>query len=49
MEAARGRRRDPQAILKITNTRGEVLETADANPGRQVLGPNGEISVKPAK
>jgi 1A family penicillin-binding protein len=37
-----GRRRDPQAILKITNTRGEVLETADANPGRQVLGPNGE-------
>ncbi|HEX5691845.1 MAG TPA: PBP1A family penicillin-binding protein [Roseiflexaceae bacterium] len=37
-----GRRRDPMAILKITNTRGEVLETADSNPGRQVLGPNGE-------
>jgi 1A family penicillin-binding protein len=37
-----GRRHDPVAILKITNTRGEVLETSDNSPGRQVLGPNGE-------
>jgi 1A family penicillin-binding protein len=37
-----GRARDPVAILKITNSRGEVLETADNGPGRQVLGERGE-------
>jgi len=37
-----GRARDPIAILKITNSHGEVLETADAGPGRQVLGERGE-------
>jgi 1A family penicillin-binding protein len=37
-----GRARDPVAILKITNSRGEVLETADTGPGRQVLGERGE-------
>ncbi len=36
-----GRMRDPVAILKITNSRGEVLETADSAPSRQVLGDHG--------
>jgi 1A family penicillin-binding protein len=37
-----GRTRDPVAILKVTNSRGEVLESASPSPGRQVLGDHGE-------
>lgn len=37
-----GRLYQPVSVLKITNSRGEVLEQFDAGPGRQVLGPNGE-------
>ncbi len=32
----------PVAVLKVTNSRGEVLETWRPQPGRQVLGPDGE-------
>ncbi len=37
-----GRERDPIAILRVTNARGAVLESAEAVPGRQVLGEYGE-------
>ena len=37
-----GRERAPIAILKVTNARGAVLESAESVPGRQVLGENGE-------
>lgn len=37
-----GHYRPPVAILKVTNARGEVLETASDAPGRQVLGEHGE-------
>jgi 1A family penicillin-binding protein len=37
-----GRERAPVAILRVTNARGEVLETAEQDPGRQVLGEHGE-------
>jgi membrane carboxypeptidase/penicillin-binding protein PbpC len=37
-----GRERDPLPILKVTNSHGEVLESADLGPGRQVLGEHGE-------
>lgn len=37
-----GRTRPPVAILKIANSRGEVLERAPDNVGRQVLGDRGE-------
>ena len=37
-----GRARDPIAILKITNSHGEVLESADLGEARQVLGERGE-------
>src|SRR6266545_4789239 len=37
-----GIRRDPTAILKVTNSRGEVLESASESPGRQGLGEHGE-------
>jgi 1A family penicillin-binding protein len=36
-----GVERDPAAILKVTNSHGEVLERAAAAPGRQALGPQG--------
>lgn len=36
-----GHYREPTAILKVTNNRGEVLETWSPSPGRQVLGPQG--------
>lgn len=32
----------PVALLKVTNSRGEVLERWNANPGRQLLGAKGE-------
>lgn len=37
-----GRYRPPVAILKVTNARGETLEIAGDNPGRQTLGDQGE-------
>ncbi|MEN9936136.1 MAG: hypothetical protein RLZZ387_2715 [Chloroflexota bacterium] len=37
-----GRMRDPVAVLRVTNARGEVLEQAGDDPGRQVLGERGE-------
>jgi 1A family penicillin-binding protein len=37
-----GHAHDPIAILKITNSHGEVLEAPDMAPGRQVLGAHGE-------
>ncbi len=37
-----GRLQEPVAVLKITNSRGEVLESADTPPGRQMLGDHGE-------
>ena len=37
-----GFRRDPTPILKVTNSRGEVLENISEAPGRQVLGEHGE-------
>jgi 1A family penicillin-binding protein len=37
-----GLRRDPVAIIKVTNSHGEVLESATAAPGRQALGEHGE-------
>lgn len=37
-----GHARDPLAILRVTNSRGEALERATAAPGRQVLGDHGE-------
>jgi 1A family penicillin-binding protein len=37
-----GRERDPIAILKITNSRGELIAAPDTSPGRQVLGEHGE-------
>jgi penicillin-binding protein 1C len=37
-----GLKRDPVAILKVTNSHGEVLESARETPGRQVLGDHGE-------
>jgi membrane peptidoglycan carboxypeptidase len=37
-----GRYRPPAAILKITNARGETLETLNDTPGRQTLGERGE-------
>jgi 1A family penicillin-binding protein len=37
-----GRMREPIAILKVTNSRGQVLENATPAPGRQVLGAHGE-------
>lgn len=36
-----GRMRPPIAILKVTTARGESLETADPNAGRQALGEQG--------
>jgi membrane peptidoglycan carboxypeptidase len=37
-----GRYRAPLALLKVTNSRGEVLESFAPAPGRQALGPKGE-------
>lgn len=37
-----GKMREPIGILKITNARGDVLESADQKPSRQVLGSQGE-------
>ena len=37
-----GLERDPRAILKVTNSHGEVLERAVDAPGRQALGEHGE-------
>jgi 1A family penicillin-binding protein len=37
-----GLRRDPTPILKVINSRGEVLENIGAAPGRQALGDHGE-------
>jgi penicillin-binding protein 1C len=37
-----GRFREPAAILRVTNNRGEVLQRWQPPIGRQVLGPNGE-------
>jgi 1A family penicillin-binding protein len=37
-----GRYRTPLALLKVTNSRGEVLESFAPAPGRQALGPKGE-------
>jgi 1A family penicillin-binding protein len=37
-----GRMREPIAILKVTNSRGALLESADQTPGRQALGDHGE-------
>lgn len=37
-----GRYRAPLALLKVTNSRGEVLESLSPPPGRQVLGPSGD-------
>jgi 1A family penicillin-binding protein len=37
-----GRRHDPVAILRVINSRGQALESAEASPGRQALGDNGE-------
>lgn len=37
-----GRYRPPVAILKVTNARGETLETISDTPGRQMLGDRGE-------
>jgi 1A family penicillin-binding protein len=37
-----GHFRSPVAILKVTNTRGQVLELAGDDPGRQALGERGE-------
>lgn len=39
--ANQGRQRPPVSILQITNARGEVLERARPNAGRQMLGPRG--------
>ncbi len=37
-----GIKRDPVAILKVTNSRGEVLESARPTPGKPALGQNGQ-------
>jgi len=37
-----GIKRDPVAILKVTNSRGEVLESARPTPGRPALGEQGQ-------
>lgn len=37
-----GRYQPPTTILKVTNTRGEMLERWTPGPGRQVLGEHGE-------
>jgi penicillin-binding protein 1C len=37
-----GYKRDPVAILKVTNSRGEVLESARPTQGRSALGEHGE-------
>ncbi len=37
-----GRFREPAAILRVTNSRGEVLERGTPAPGRQALGSHGE-------
>lgn len=37
-----GYRRDPAPILKVINSRGEVLENITESPGRQALGEQGE-------
>jgi 1A family penicillin-binding protein len=37
-----GFKRDPVSILKVTNSRGEVLESARPTPGRQALGEQGQ-------
>ena len=37
-----GRARAPVSILRVTNGRGEILEQATLNDGRQVLGVNGQ-------
>lgn len=37
-----GLKRDPLAILKVTNSRGEVLESARPTPGRPALGEHGQ-------
>ncbi|HWQ15419.1 MAG TPA: PBP1A family penicillin-binding protein [Roseiflexaceae bacterium] len=37
-----GRFRQPVAVLRVTNARGEVLEQAGDDPGHQVLGEHGE-------
>ena len=37
-----GRFREPLAILRVGNSRGQVLERADPSEGRPVLGPNSE-------
>lgn len=37
-----GYKRDPVPILKVTNSRGEVLENISEAPGRQALGEHGE-------
>jgi penicillin-binding protein 1C len=37
-----GIRRDPIAILKVTNSRGEVLESVRPTPGRPALGEHGQ-------
>jgi len=37
-----GRFAPPIAVLKVTNSRGEVIERYAPGPGRQVLGPQGE-------
>lgn len=36
-----GRKRDPIGILKVTDSRGAVLESNSTDPGKQVLGTNG--------
>lgn len=37
-----GRWRAPVTVLKVTNSRGQVLEQASTDPGRQALGPHSE-------
>src|SRR5215210_2503264 len=37
-----GLKRDPVAILKVTNSRGEVLESARPTPGQPALGEHGQ-------
>jgi membrane peptidoglycan carboxypeptidase len=37
-----GIKRDPVAILKVTNSRGEVLESARSTPGQPALGEHGQ-------
>lgn len=36
-----GRKRDPIGILKVTDSRGAVLESTPSDPGKQVLGNHG--------